>query len=289
MKYIVATFHVVCAETEFPAACALLVDTAAEAGFESFEDCDGGVKAYAQQRLWDKNKLDEGLRAFLMPDVSISYDIENMEDRDWNEEWENAGFEPINIGDRCVIYDARHTDRAAVAPSDRMDVFIEARQSFGSGTHQTTQMVIAELLKMPLRGCNVLDCGCGTGILGIVASMLGAGQVAAYDVDEWCVENTRHNASLNGRDNIVVKEGDAEVLKTFGMAFDVVVANINRNIILADIHAINEVMKDGARLIMSGFYADDVNVIIGAAQRLGMAKMAVTTNEDWACVVVKKP
>lgn len=288
MKYIVATFHVDCAEEVFSTACELLIDVAAGAGFESFEDCSDGVKAYAQKQLLDREKLDEELHSFIIPNVSISYTVEDVEDKDWNESWEDAGFEPINIDNRCIIYDAKHIDRASIATSDCTNVFIEAKQSFGTGTHQTTQMVISELMKMPLMGAHVLDCGCGTGILGIVASMFGAKKVLAYDVDDWCVSNTKHNAELNGIDNIEVMEGNATVLKGLEAQFDVVVANINRNILLADLPAFCEVMKSGSTLIMSGFYAADINAIVNAAEHLGMKKVAECTNEEWACVIIKK-
>lgn len=288
MKYIVAKFSIDCNEEAFPAACEVLASLAADAGFEAFEDWDGGIKAYAQERLFSRESLDRAIASFFIKDVSITYNIENVEDKDWNEDWESAGFAPIDIDGKCVIYDAKHTDKSQITPSQATPIFIEARQSFGTGTHQTTRMVVSELLKSSLEGCKVLDCGCGTGILGIVAAVFGASAVTAYDVDNWCVENTLHNASLNGVANIDVREGCADILKDIGTEFDVVVANINRNILIADIPAFCSRMRKGARLIMSGFYEADIPMIIASAERCGMATLSRRACDEWACVTVRK-
>ena len=151
--------------------------------------------------------------------------------RNWNEQWENEGFEPIVIDGRCIIHDTKHPAGDKAPDSPTLDITIEARQAFGTGTHETTRMIVGELLKMDLKGKRILDCGCGTGILGIVASKCGASEIVAYDIDEWSVENARHNAKLNGVKNMEVLEGDRNVLSHVSGVFDVVLANINRNIL----------------------------------------------------------
>lgn len=288
MKYIVATFNLDCCEELFQTACDLLMSSITDAGFEAFEDCDGGFKAYAQESLFNQKMLDEEIASFMIANVSISYTTEKAEDKDWNEDWENTGFEPINIDGRCTIYDAKHTDATLIATEGGVAVLIEAKQSFGTGTHQTTRMVVSELLKLNLTGKSVLDCGCGTGILGITSSKFGAEKVFAYDVDNWCIENTKHNAQLNNVSNIEVREGCADILKDVDMQVDVVVANINRNILLADMPAFHNKMKSGAILIMSGFYEADIPMILDKAESLSMTKVAQQASDEWACVVVKK-
>ena len=166
-----------------------------------------------------------------------------------------------------------------------MPVFIQARQAFGTGTHQTTQMIISTLLSLQLHGKRVLDCGCGTGILGIVASKLGANNVMAYDIDEWSVENTRHNAQLNNADNIKVLQGDASIVTHFNEKFDVIVANINRNILLHDMPMFKRVLANNGILILSGFYANDVPLLEQKAAPLNLTLTEVKEKDEWrACI-----
>lgn len=209
-----------------------------------------------------------------------------MPDQDWNQDWEDQGFEPIGVSDHLVIYDAKHTDMSMFAGDDGvMRIFIEARNAFGTGTHQTTRMILRRLLGMDLTGKSVLDCGCGTGILGIVASRLGANRVLGYDIDEWSSENAKHNAALNGVDNLDVLLGDASVLDGVKEEFDVVIANINRNILLNDMPAFRSHLKTGGRLILSGFYETDVPMLEQAAQSNGLTIIDVVTDGEWACAM----
>ena len=209
-----------------------------------------------------------------------------MPDQDWNQDWEDQGFEPIGVSDHLVIYDAKHTDMSMFAGDDGvMRIFIEARNAFGTGTHQTTRMILRRLLGMDLTGKSVLDCGCGTGILGIVALRLGANRVLGYDIDEWSSENAKHNAALNGVDNLDVLLGDASVLDGVKEEFDVVIANINRNILLNDMTAFRSHLKTGGRLILSGFYETDVPMLEQAAQSNGLTIIDVVTDGEWACAM----
>ena len=160
---------------------------------------------------------------------------------------------------------------------------IDPKQAFGSGTHETTQMIVAQLLGMDLKGKNVLDCGCGTGILSIVAGKCGARKVCGYDIDEWSVRNTIENAATN---NVVleVKEGNRQVISDFNEKFDVVIANINRNILLADMPTFVEAMKPQATLILSGFYEEDVALLEEKAVSLGLKKNQCQANRSWTCL-----
>lgn len=264
----------------------LLSAAACEAGFEAFEDTDDGLLGYVQRPMYDKEALDAAIADYMPEGAAVSYAVEEVPDQNWNQGWEDEGFEPIGVSDNLVIYDAKHTDREMFAGDDGvMRIFIEARNAFGTGTHQTTRMILRRLLAMDVQGKSVLDCGCGTGILGITASRLGANPVLGYDIDEWSADNAQHNAALNGVENMSVMLGDASVLNNVAECFDVVIANINRNILIADMSAFCAHMKQGARLILSGFYESDVPMIEAAAKEHGLSLCDVVTDEEWACAL----
>lgn len=286
MKYLVAEFKIECQDGMIQIARDLLTDALGEAGFETFEDTEDGIKGYVQESLFDENAMNDVISNFMLPDVSISANIQEAEYKNWNEEWEEAGFERININDSITIYDARHDDGAGIASG--ISIGIETKQAFGTGTHETTRMIVSTLLNIDLKGKRVLDCGCGTGILGIAASKLGASKVVGYDIDEWSSENAIHNAELNGVGNMQVMLGDASVLKSVEGKFDVVLANINRNILLADMPAFVSVMADESLLILSGFYASDVDLLIEKASSLGLSKIDSKSDSEWTCLVLKK-
>lgn len=286
MKYYVANFDIECADELLQPARELLSAAACEAGFEAFEDTDNGIAGYVQRPLYDKEALDAAIVDYMPEGTKVTYNIEEVPDQDWNQDWEDQGFEPIGVSDHLVIYDAKHTDMSMFAGDDGvMRIFIEARNAFGTGTHQTTRMILRRLLGMDLTGKSVLDCGCGTGILGIVALRLGANRVLGYDIDEWSSENAKHNAALNGVDNLDVLLGDASVLDGVKEEFDVVIANINRNILLNDMTAFRSHLKTGGRLILSGFYETDVPMLEQAAQSNGLTIIDVVTDGEWACAM----
>lgn len=286
MKYYVANFDIECADELLQPARELLSAAACEAGFEAFEDTDNGIAGYVQRPLYDKEALDAAIADYMPEGTQVTYNIEEVPDQDWNQDWEDQGFEPIGVSDNLVIYDAKHTDMSMFAGDDGvMRIFIEARNAFGTGTHQTTRMILRRLLGMDLTGKSVLDCGCGTGILGIVALRLGANRVLGYDIDEWSSENAKHNAALNGVDNLDVLLGDASVLDGVKEEFDVVIANINRNILLNDMTAFRSHLKTGGRLILSGFYETDVPMLEQAAKSNGLTIIDVVTDEEWACAM----
>lgn len=286
MKYLVAEFKIECQDGMIQIARDLLTDALGEAGFETFEDTEEGINGYVQESLFDENAMNDVISNFMLPDVTINANIQEAEYKNWNEEWEEAGFERININDSITIYDARHDDGNGIASG--ISIGIETKQAFGTGTHETTRMIVSTLLNIDLKGKRVLDCGCGTGILGIAASKLGASEVVGYDIDEWSSENAIHNAELNGVGNMKVMLGDASVLKSVEGKFDVVLANINRNILLADMPVFVSVMADDSLLILSGFYASDVDLLIEKASSLGLSKIDSKSDSEWTCLVLKK-
>lgn len=285
MKYFVAKFKIDCAPDFMQVARELLSAAACEAGFEAFEDTESGIDGYAQRQLFNKEELDSAISEYMPDGVSVAYNVQEVPDQDWNQGWEDEGFEPIGVGDRLVIYDAKHTDMGMFAGDDGvMRTFIEARNAFGTGTHQTTRMMLRRLLAMDLNGKTVLDCGCGTGILGIAAAKLGAAKVLAYDIDEWSADNARHNAQLNDVDNMSVLLGDASVLDSVDETFDVVIANINRNILLADMGVFCRHLKKGGALLLSGFYTEDVDMLKASAEKYGLLVKDMDADENWTCL-----
>ena len=266
-------------------ACDLLAALAGEAGFETFEETEEGLTGYVQQQLFDPSQLDELLQSFPFPDVTVSYKVGEAEDRDWNEQWEQEGFDPIVVDNRLVIHDGRHLPEQLSTVNYQLSIEIDARLAFGTGTHETTRMVCSTLLTLPLDGKRVLDCGCGTGILGIVAMKLGASACTAYDIDEWSVDNTRHNAVINQVD-ITPLLGDATILNKVEGYFDLVTANINRNILLNDLPTFRSKMADGAQLILSGFYTADIPLLVDKAEECGLRLVSQLEENGWACLLL---
>ncbi len=282
MKYKVANFKVTGPEALMQTARDLIAGLTSEIGFEAFEDTDNGIKGYVQRDLFDQGSLDYSLSTVPLEGISITYSLEDMEDKDWNEQWEEAGFEPIDINRKVLVYDARR-ERPIHTQGETL-IGIKAKQAFGTGTHYTTQMVIESLLELGVEQKRVLDCGCGTGILGITASKLGATEVVGYDIDEWSADNAKDNAVLNGVNNMQVLCGDASVLTHISGLFDVVLANINRNILLNDMSAYVEVMASKARLVMSGFYEEDIPLLLDKAISLGLEEIGRKKKDEWCCL-----
>ena len=271
----------------------VLAAMAGEAGFETFEETETGLKGYVQQALFDEEALKTALDDFPFEGITVTYDIHEAEYRDWNEQWENEGFEPIVIPPSIIIHDGRHLPTEV--SSNLLDIEIDAKLAFGTGTHETTRMVCSTLLSYlspltshlsPLR---VLDCGTGTGILSICALKLGAASAIGYDIDEWSVDNARHNAVINQVDDrFTALLGDASILynKVEGL-FDLVLANINRNILLNDMPLFRQKMAPDARLILSGFYTDDIPLLVERAATLGLTLESQKQDNSWACLTFR--
>ncbi len=260
----------------------LLAALAGEAGFETFEETDKGLKGYIQQSLFSEEILMEAIQDFPIEGTSITYSIKEAENRDWNEVWEQEGFEPIYISDKLVIHDGRHLP----ANSPKLSIEIDAKLSFGTGNHETTRMICNTLIELSLKGKRVLDCGTGTGILAICSLLLGAKEAVGYDIDEWSVDNARHNAIINFVDSRFQQIlGDASVLDKVQGQFDVVLANINRNILVSDLPVFRSKMSDNAILILSGFYIEDSEILIEKANSLGLKLYQQKEDQGWACLV----
>lgn len=288
MRYKEVSFTISCPEELLQTARELLADMAGDAGCESFVDTAEGLNGYAQNELFDADALASSIADFPLQDTTISYTVGDAEDKDWNAAWEEEGFEPIFIDDKVIVYDASHTTlnelSSYIGEHHPITIGIDAKLAFGTGTHETTRMIISSLLQMHLEDTRVLDCGCGTGILGIAAAMLGAHEVTAYDIDEWSVENTKHNAELNGINNLSVYHGNSSVLSHISGLYDVVIANINRNILLDDMPRFKEMMSGSATLILSGFYEQDVPMLAEKAKEYGLSIVDKSVENEWCQV-----
>ena len=329
MKYFEVNFRIDAPAELLQTARDILSALAGETGFETFEETADGLTGYVQQPLLDREALDALASNFPLPHSTVSYDIAEAEYRDWNEQWEQQGFEPIEVG-RFVIHDGKHkayepheapealpsapegatidfslNGETIEAPSgavggasgtsgasSALSVEIHARQAFGTGTHETTRMMVAALDECLLssqheEGLRVLDCGTGTGILAIAALKGGAREAVGYDIDEWSTDNARHNAALNGVDDrFTVMLGDVTVLHDVEGTFDVVMANINRNILLADMPAMTQKLAPGGRMLLSGFLADDVDSLLDKANTLGLTLIEEKHEAQWHCLVL---
>lgn len=267
-------------------ACDILAALTADAGFETFEETQHGIRGYVQQPLLDRQALEDIVNNFPIMGTNIIYTINKAEDKDWNEQWEQEGFEPIIVGNnRLAIHDGRHLPSR---PAD-ISVEIDARLAFGTGTHETTQMICEWMLDMPMKDLRVMDAGCGTGILGTVALKLKASHVTAYDIDEWSSDNTRHNAIINCVDSqLSVYCGDASLLDSKTADYDLVLANINRNILLNDMPHFCQIMKQDAKLILSGFYTEDIPLLEARGKELGLTLTGTKNRDKWASIIMQR-
>lgn len=250
-------------------------------GFESFVPTEKGLMAYCASDLFDEEAMNDLIRNFPL-EVEISYETNFVKAKNWNEEWEKHYFEPILIGDDCVVHSSFHKD----VPQKKYNIQIDPRMSFGTGHHETTSLMVELMLKMDLQGKSLLDMGCGTAVLAILAKMKGANLVLGVDIDEWAYSNSIDNVKLNSCNEIEIKQGGAELLT--GLHFDVIFANINRNILLNDMQAYVDCLAAGGELYMSGFYKEDIPVIEAKANELGLKLESFIEKNNWVAVKTVK-
>ena len=262
----------------------VLCNVLGEVGFDSFvpsEEENQPLLAYVQTEVFNAESLADALEAFPLPNVKITYTQCEAEDKDWNQVWEDNYFKPLIVDKRCVVYGTMHRD----VPCAEYNIIINPKMSFGTGHHATTSQMLSEILSTDLSGKRVLDMGCGTSILGILARMRGAEHVLAIDIDEWCVANSEENIALNNLDHIDVLLGDANTLRR-QTPFDLILANINRNILLEDMATYTEVLTLDGQIFMSGFYEEDVDVLAKKANSLGLQIIRQRSMDKWACIVL---
>ncbi len=253
----------------------ILIAELGEAGFESFVENDSGLLAYILKSGWKEDILDD-LFILEHPDFEITWTSKEIEQQNWNAEWEK-NFHPIKVGDRCMVRAPFH-DAAQV----EYDIVIEPKMSFGTGHHETTHMMLQHILETDFDEKSVLDMGCGTGVLAILAKKRGAGPVDAIDIDEWCYLNTQENVERNDCSDIQVYQGDSNLLKD--RKYDVILANINRNILLEDIPIYAQCLNPEGLLFLSGFYLDDLDAISSKCKANGLEFEKKLEKNRWISV-----
>jgi ribosomal protein L11 methyltransferase len=257
----------------------ILVAELGELPFESFVESEFGLTAYIQKVLWNATILDD-LFVLQSPEFNISFTIEEIEQVNWNEEWEK-NFEPIEVDGMCHVRAPFHPKTAA-----KYDIVIEPKMSFGTGHHETTHMMIQHLLRLDVQGKKTLDMGCGTAILAILAEMKGAQPIDAIDIDNWCYLNSIENATRNNCQHITVYEGDASLL--VDQRYELIIANINRNILLADMQAYANCLVSGGTLLLSGFYVEDIPFLEASCTENGMQFVSQLQRNNWVSLEFEK-
>lgn len=250
----------------------ILVAELSELPFESFIDSDSGIVAYIQKQFWTENILDD-LHILSSAEFQVSYTIEEIDQVNWNEEWEK-NFEAIEVDGICHVRAPFHPKTEA-----KFDIVIEPKMSFGTGHHETTHMMIQHLLETDVTGKKTLDMGCGTAILAILAEMKGAQPIDAIDIDNWCYLNSIENAERNNCTQISVYEGDADLLK--GKKYDLIIANINRNILLNDMQTYVDCLNKDGILLLSGFYTEDIPFIDASCTENGLTYVKNFERNNW--------
>ncbi len=252
-----------------------------ELGFDSFEYNEDEIKAYCAASIFDEEKIDAWQNG-LPNDLQVEYSFTLIKEQNWNEVWEKNYFSPIVIGGDCVIHSSFHQN----IPNAKYDILIDPKMSFGTGHHETTILMVSSLLKLEVAVKSLLDMGCGTGILAILAAMKGASPITAIDIDEWAFKNTQENIVLNGFEDIQVEQGGAELLSD--RKYDIILANINRNILLADMNHYAHCLDHGKLLLMSGFYDTDRLIIDDEAKKLGLEMIRFEENNKWVATLYQK-
>ena len=253
----------------------ILIAELGNVGFESFVETENGVTAYIQKTDWNAEILAD---VFVLnsDEFSIEYNLNEVPQTNWNAEWEK-NFEPIQVDDLVSIRAPFHEN-----PNLKYDIVIEPKMSFGTGHHETTHMMVQHLLQLDLENKKVLDMGCGTGILAIFAEMKGAKPLDAIDIDNWCYENSVENVTRNNCENISVYEGDAALL--VDKKYDVIIANINRNILLMDMKVYTNCLQEGGILLLSGFYEQDIPVIDAEVIKYGLKLEKFIQRNNWVAL-----
>lgn len=259
----------------------ILASLSGDAGIESFMETHNGLTGYAPADAFNVVLLDEIIANFPLPDVEITYFLKEAEDRNWNEEWEKS-FTDVLIAGKIMVYTTEN-------PSDNAEyrIRISPKQAFGSGSHQTTAMILERLLDVEIAGKRVIDAGCGTGILGIFCAMRGASHVLGYDIDNWSVKNTLEHIAMNSIKTMEVREGDVSTIRN-EKGYDLLLANINRNILLRDVPEMMRSLKEHGTVILSGFYEEDVPFILEMAKTQGLRQVYSLTRECWTMLQLER-
>jgi len=253
----------------------------AEIGYESFVETDTGLEAFIPKERFKNDDFNMVLNEYRTT-FYFSVSQETIKDQNWNQVWEKNYFKPLLISDKCVVRAPFHSEY----PKAEYEIIIEPNMAFGTGNHETTSMMLEYILENDFAGKSVLDMGCGTGILGILASMKGAKKVTAIDIDEWSFNGAKDNAQLNNINNIEVKLGDASLLGD--EEYDFIFANIQRNVLLEDFPVYSSVLNKNGLIAVSGFFVDDLSDIRAKALKLAITETKYKEQNKWIAALFKK-
>lgn len=266
-------------EIENDIMCAFL----GEAGYESFVTNEPTLSAYIKKELYDEHTL-ANVKNLYDFTSELTFSSELIIGEDWNAEWEKHYFKPLVIANDCVIHSTFHKDY----PKCKYDITIDPKMAFGTGHHETTTLMITQLMRSELKGKSILDMGTGTGILAILSSMLGAERVKGVEIDPPAQINAVENVALNGIDNVDIILGDASSIESDRECYDLVLANINRNIILADISRYSAALRPGGYMQLSGFYEQDIPVLMETASKYGLSEVRHDVLKNWTMLLLRK-
>lgn len=258
----------------------ILVAVLSDLAFESFDETEEQLEGYVPGESFD---MDEMHQITSTLPFSVSTHQEMIPGQNWNEVWEKNYFKPLLIGGRCLIRAPFHDQ---YEPAE-FELVIEPKMAFGTGNHETTTLMAEQILDMDLKGKTVLDMGCGTGILGMLASLKGAKSIMAIDIDTWSYESATENARLNHISNLEAQLGDASLLGS--ESFQVIFANIHKNVIISDLPAYEKVLRPGGQLFLSGFYTHDMPEVKKKAQALGLVETDFHESNNWVVYSFHKP
>ncbi len=275
MTYLEFNFKVVPLEV----GAEILIAELGEAGFESFVENDSGFLAYILKSDFEESKL-KNLQLLGNSEFAITWSFKEIEQQNWNAAWEKS-FNPIRVGDKCMVRAPFHKPEKV-----DFDIVIEPKMSFGTGHHETTHMMLQHILDHDFKDKSVLDMGCGTGILAILAEMKGAKPIEAIDIDNWCYLNSIENVERNNCEHIEVFEGDSRLLAA--KKYDIIIANINRNILMDDIPKYSECLAKEGLLFLSGFYKEDLNIISSTCNLHALEYSGNLERNDWIAAVYRK-
>ncbi len=264
-----------------PEFCEILIAELSEAHFDTFLENDNGFEAYVEGETYDKN-LVENIRKKYEGSTSLEFSFSQIAKRNWNEEWEKS-FSPILVEDKCLIRAAfHHADK-----SYPYEIIITPKMSFGTGHHQTTHLMVKNMLHIDHRNKRVMDAGCGTAILSILASKLGAKEVEAFDIDDWSVDNGNENISVNHCHNIHIQKGTIREIDLAGK-FDIILANINKNVLLDEIRIYSTFLNPGGLLLLSGFFTLDVPDLLRQATVEHLKEVSRDERDSWAALLLSR-
>lgn len=258
----------------------ILIALVSDHNFESFNETDDFLFGYMPGENIDSDIIKELINSL---HFSVEIKSEIIPEQNWNEVWEKNYFKPLLIGGKCLIRAPFHTEYDKA----EFELVIEPKMAFGTGNHETTTLVSEQILELDFTGKNVLDMGCGTGILGMLASLKGANKVTAIDIDKWSFESTCENAKINGIDNLIASIGDASDLGNEN--FDVIFANIHKNVIINDLPKYFQVLNSGGEIFLSGFYLNDIPDILKITDKLGLEKQNIEEKNNWVVCRFTKP